>query len=94
MDKTVLTAIYQRRSRREFTTEPVTEEELREIVRAGIWAPSGLNNQPWRFVLITSEDVRRELAPTTHYSYIILAAPALIAVYLAREDMYDEVKDH
>ncbi len=94
MTNDILSALYQRRSRREFTESTVAVEDLEEIIRAGIWAPSGLNNQPWRFVIITAEETRQQLATTTHYSHIVLAAPALIAVYLDKESMYDEVKDH
>jgi nitroreductase len=87
-------AIRRRRSIREFTDEPVSSELLYRIVNAGIWAPSGLNNQPWRFILVHDREVRQLLANLTHYSHIILAAPALIVVYLDREAMYDPVKDH
>ncbi|MEN8140244.1 MAG: nitroreductase [Thermodesulfobacteriota bacterium] len=89
----ILEALRQRRSRREFAPDPVAMEELEEIIRAGIWAPSGLNNQPWRFVIITHDKTRAELATTTHYSHIVAGAPALIAVYLDRRAMYDEIKD-
>ncbi len=92
--KPVLQAIHNRRSRREFTREPVEQSILEEIIQAGIWAPSGLNNQPWRFVVITQKGSIEQLAKTTHYSHIILGAPALIAVYLDTDAMYDEVKDH
>ncbi len=39
-------------------------------------------------------ETRKKLSETTHYSHIVLAARALIAVYLDTEAMYDEVKDH
>ncbi len=94
MSHSVLEAIYTRRSIREFTNESVTLADLQEIIKAGIWAPSGLNNQPWRFAIVTDEEVRAKLSETTHYSRIVLGAPALIAVYLDREAMYDDVKDH
>jgi len=94
MKNSILQAIYQRRSIREFTEQEIDPELILEIIRAGIWAPSGLNNQPWRFVIVADKDIREQLSSQTHYSHIILAAQALIAVYLDRESMYDEVKDH
>jgi len=94
MDSPVLTAIYQRRSIRTFTTEPVSRDLLHEIIRAGTWAPSGLNHQPWRFVVVTDPAIRTDLAKETNYSHIVLAAPALVAVYLDEASMYDAVKDH
>ena len=57
-----LTAIRQRRSVRRYTEEPISEEELKLILEAGLAAPSGLNLQPWYFVAVRSEEKRRELA--------------------------------
>ena len=93
MPSPILTAITQRRSIREFTDQPVAAATLREIVQAGVWAPSGLNNQPWRFVIVTEAAIRTRLSEQTHYGHIVLAAPALIAVFLDRETVYDELKD-
>ncbi|MBU0674780.1 MAG: nitroreductase [Proteobacteria bacterium] len=91
---TIIEAIYQRRSIREYTDQKVSREALLEIVKAGSWAPSGLNNQPWRFILITAEEIRSKIAEQTRYSKIVLAAPALVAVFLDTEAIYNEVKDH
>jgi nitroreductase len=93
MSSPILDAIKQRRSIREFTDQTVDPAVLREIVRAGIWAPSGLNNQPWRFVIVTTAPIRARLSEQTHYSHILLAAPALIAVFLDREAIYNDLKD-
>jgi nitroreductase len=90
----ILEAIYTRRSVRDFTDEPVTPEQVKEILKAGSWAPSGLNNQPWRFVVVRSTDKRRELAGLTKYRRVIEGAPLAIAVFCDREVMYNDTKDH
>lgn len=94
MESPVLEAIYRRRSIREFTDKEVSLEQLREIVKAGLWAPSGLNNQPWRFVIIRDPEMREQIARQTHYRHIVIEANALIAVFLDEDAMYDAVKDH
>ena len=94
MEESVQEAIRNRRSIREFTEQPVTRDTLNRVITAGIWAPSGLNNQPWRFVIIREKEIHEKLAALTHYGHIVKAAPALIAVYLDQEKMYDSVKDH
>ncbi len=94
MKEPVFETIVSRRSIREFTPRPVSTAQLHRIVTAGIWAPSGLNNQPWRFVLIRDKDTAGQLARQTRYSRIVESAPALIGVYLDTEAMYDPVKDH
>src|SRR5210317_2099063 len=93
MTSPVLDAIYRRRSIREFTDQEVAREKLYEIVKAAIWAPSGLNNQPWRFAIIKDPQIKEQLAEQTHYGHIVENANALVAVYLSKEEMYDTVKD-
>jgi len=90
----VIEGIHTRRSIRRYTDEPVERNRLLEIIQAGMWAPSGLNNQPWRFVIITKEAVRMELAGLTKYHRIVENAPACIAVFVDRDAMYNELKDH
>ena len=91
----VFRAIFDRRSIRKYTDEPVSREDLTAILEAGRWAPSGLNNQPWRFLVITSDDPRHEkLAECTKYAHIVRKSAACIAVMLEREAMYSEMKDH
>jgi nitroreductase len=52
----LLEGLYTRRSTRHYTNQPVEREQLLEVIKAGMWAPSGLNNQPWRFVIVTNEE--------------------------------------
>lgn len=94
MTSPVLEAIYRRRSIREYTDATVSTVQLHEIIKAGMWAPSGRNNQPWRFVIVQNPEIKERLAQQTHYSHIVQGANALIAVYLSKADMYDDVKDH
>jgi nitroreductase len=90
----ILEGIYTRRSVRDFTAVPVDRETVLEILKAGSWAPSGLNNQPWRFVVVSGRDRRCELAKLTRYSRIIENAPVAIAVFIDRTAMYHDTKDH
>ena len=43
--------IVNRKSIRSFTEEPISDELIEAILKAGERAPSGKNNQPWRFVI-------------------------------------------
>ena len=53
--------IYERRSVRKFTDEPVSEEDLQYILEAGRWAPSGENSQGWRFLVIKDKELIEKL---------------------------------
>lgn len=50
-----------RRSVRDFSDQPVSEETIREIVRAAGSAPSGANKQPWRFVCVRDPAVKKQI---------------------------------
>jgi nitroreductase len=89
----VIEAIKSRRSVREFTDDNVDDKALEMIIDAGRWAPSGLNNQAWRFIIIRDIGTKEELCGLTHYGAIIKNAPVLIAVFLDRKEMYDHTKD-
>jgi nitroreductase len=89
----MLDTIRSRRSIRKFTQQPVTDDTLRQVIEMGVWAPSGLNNQPWKFVVIRDAATIAELSGQTRYSHIVKGAPACIAVFLDRSQSYDYVKD-
>ena len=89
----VLKAIYDRRSVRTFLDKEVDNDLINEIIKAGSYAPSGLNNQPWRFVIIKDTDVKTSISKLTHYSKIILSAKLLIGVMLDKGDSYHREKD-
>ena len=47
-----MNAIYKRRSIRKFSSEPVPEKALKEIIKAVMNAPSAVNERPWYFIVI------------------------------------------
>lgn len=51
----MLDAIKRRRSVRSYTSQPLTREQLEEIVSAAGYAPSGMNSQSWQFMVLTGE---------------------------------------
>ncbi len=88
-------SIFQRRSIRRFTGEPVGDQEIKRILEAGRWAPSGLNNQPWRFLVVKAGDPRKEgLQAHTKYAHVVRGAQVLIAVLLEKSAMYHPMKDY
>lgn len=86
-------AIKTLRSVREFTNENISDETIRQILEAGRWAPSGLNNQAWRFIVMQKPDTREAISDLTHYGAIVRNARVLIAVFLDSDQMYDYTKD-
>ncbi|MGD9504095.1 MAG: nitroreductase family protein [Syntrophobacteraceae bacterium] len=89
----VVKAIIDRRSVRHFTDAALDRKLVLEILEAASWAPSGLNNQPWRFALVWDQDLKDALGKLTRYSTVLKSAPVLIPVFLDKEVSYEYVKD-
>jgi nitroreductase len=89
----ILDIIMTRRSIRKFEGKGVPEALLEKVLEAGRWAPSGLNNQPWRFAVVRDRALRDKIAELTHYSKIVTESDLLIAVFMDSASGYHRVKD-
>jgi nitroreductase len=58
--------VEKRASVRQFTGDPVSADDLREMVRLAGLSPSVNNSQPWQFIAITNKDVLRRMADAVH----------------------------
>lgn|SRR5699024_3808884 len=70
-----INAIYKRRSIRSFTNDKIDRKLLYEIIRAGTFAPSSGNMQPWEFVIIEDVVQRKNIAKNTFSGYYSSNAP-------------------
>jgi nitroreductase len=52
----VLNNILTRKSVRSFKDEQISIEDLEIILKAGIYAPSGMNKQSWQFTVIQNKE--------------------------------------
>src|SRR5271167_1755728 len=59
--KTLSQAIQERRATPSFDGAPIPAEALKQILDAGLHAPSGYNMQPWRFIVVRTPEQRRRL---------------------------------
>ncbi len=57
----VLDVIKKRRSWRAYEAKPVPRKLVQAVIDAGNEAPSGMNSQPWRFVVVENAEMRRRL---------------------------------
>lgn len=73
-------AIMSRRSIRNYTDEPVTDEQMENVLRAAMAAPSAGNQQSWRFIVVRSEEQRLALSGATPYAGMIARAPVAIVI--------------
>ena len=74
----VADAVKARRSVRKYKSTPVPEEALKKVLNAARLAPSAANLQPWKFVIVMDEDVKRQLAAACNSMNWISRAPIVI----------------
>lgn len=72
--------IFTRRSIRKYTGEPVSEEQLALILRAGSYAPSAHNKQPWEFVVIRASATLEAIAAGHPYAKMLPKAGCCVVV--------------
>ncbi len=56
-----LSTMSSRRTVRDFSPEPVEFELIENAVQAAALAPSGANQQPWRFVVVRDQEIKRQI---------------------------------
>lgn len=73
----VLEAIRNRRSTRKFESTSIEDEKIRAILTAAQWAPSFMNLQPWKFILVREFDTKEQLvkALTMPFLQIVYRGP-------------------
>jgi nitroreductase len=76
----MLDLIKQRRSIRQYTAQAVSDEQVRQILEAGMAAPSGRALDPWHFVVVRDAATRQQLSQTHTFSDMCARAPVVIAV--------------
>lgn len=79
MTKDVIDAIKERMSVRRFKPDPVPEATIGRLLDAARLAPSAGNMQPWFFVAVIKESLRRQLAKAAGQSFLA-EAPVCIVV--------------
>ncbi|MDD1749032.1 MAG: nitroreductase [Methanothrix sp.] len=72
----VLKNIYARRSIRDYLPDDVPDNIIRELIRAGTYAPSAADKQPWRFVVIKDKELMNKLSDKAKELWMELDAKA------------------
>ena len=83
MSKSCREVIKERRCIRKFEARPVSTEELDQIIEAARLAPSGTNRQPWRFVILKSNEDKEKIAGAVLQPFV-LEAPVIFVCCLDR----------
>lgn len=70
--------ILTRRSIRAYKSDPISEEDMRDLLLCLQNAPSASNRQPWKFIIVESKDLRVKIAELCFKQMFIAEAPYIL----------------
>lgn len=80
--------IFHKTSIRKYQSRPVEQEKIRQILRAGMQAPSAGDQQPWEFYVVTNQEIIRELSKSHIYAGCAAGAPVVIVPVYRKEGLW------
>jgi nitroreductase len=78
---TILEILGRRRSIRIYKPDPVPEDILLKILKAGQMAPSACNKQNWKFVVIDNDEIKQTLVDMGAAIFIKKAPAGILVLY-------------
>ena len=75
----LMDAIYSRRAVREYTSDPVDEKTLRQLIDAAIQAPSAVNEQPWSFSVVLDKALLARISTESKAHVLKTSAVGLLS---------------
>jgi len=72
---------------RQYQDRPVSEDVLRRVLEAGRLTASGMNAQPWHFIVVQDPETLRQLGALAKTGPYIAGAPVAIAVAVDRSQL-------
>lgn len=88
-----MNSIFTRTSVRSFTDQPVSSQQVEQLLRAAMAAPSAGNQQPWEFYVVTHRDTIESLAQASPYAGCAAGAPVVIVPCARREVMFPQNRE-
>ena len=70
---------------REFKSDPIPDSLITQMLRAGRWAASARNRQPWNFIVIQDRQILGQIGAITSSGSFIGDAPLGIAVVMEKQ---------
>jgi nitroreductase len=94
--KDILDLIISRQSDRKYSSKPVDKEKLERIVEAGRMAPSACNAQPWKFIVVTDQQLVIKIADAasarlTGMNSFVSQAPVILVIVREKANMSSKV---
>jgi len=72
--------IYNRRSIRKYTSQKIDDDKLKQILKAGMNAPTARNLKPFEFIIIKNREILEDLSNLKKNSYFVKDSYATIVI--------------
>ncbi|MDP7533831.1 MAG: nitroreductase family protein [SAR202 cluster bacterium] len=82
----VYEAIQTRLTVRQFKPDAVPDDVVMKLLRAGQWAPSSRNLQPWHFIVVRDRDMLKQIGAVATSGSFVADAPMAIAIAMDNAD--------
>jgi nitroreductase len=76
----LLEGLLTRRSKREYSGDVISDDDIIEIIRAGMYAPSANNRRPWHFIIVNERSILDNIMRVHPYSAMLRKASHAIIV--------------
>lgn len=86
----VFQAIKKRKSVRDYTGEPISEEDMSKLLQSARMAPSAKNLQPWEIIVVTDFETKEELVGICQGQMFVEDAGAVI-IGLVEDTKWSEI---
>jgi len=88
-----LELVKKRRSIREFKQEPIPDEVVDKIIEAARWAPSGANSQPWEFIVVKKQELKKSIVRLVEEDYALVHRMEITREPRLRHPIYEKTLD-
>ncbi len=85
-------AILTRRSIRKYTNEKISEDLITAILRAAMYAPSAMNQQPWHFIVVDDSALLKRLSQIHPYGEML--SDASFGILVCGDEKLQLTKDY
>ena len=82
MDTSCLSLLRGLRAVRRFSSEPIPDDVLHDILDVARWTGSSKNSQPWHMIVVRDHDRLKTLATCGPYAGHLAGAPAAVALVM------------
>ncbi len=89
----MINAIKKRRSIREYLSDTIPEEKIKEILMSAMFAPSANALYPWELVVVKDQDTKELLSKTTPWSTHAKDVSIVIAVIGHEQESSNWIED-